>query len=504
MRRNLSPILGLVLLTKPVAAAGEDGSGPPRLGQSPGEPQTRSAAPSLPFGISPTTSKDNALDFHGYLMVPLRVGLMRREAVKEDQSKYVLHTPPLTPEYVRSFSYTGAIPDPWIQLNFTYGNSTVSGTAIIAAKSATDGTGFYNPVEQLGVYDAFVTVNLTKPLKTPIELKVGAITGRYGAMGAYDAGHYGTPLIARTNTVGETITASLKLGRLHLVIEQGLGGQLSRPAYGMVPAAWNDYAPTDVGSSLVSQLHAGAVYQDTLHLGLHYLTAFSMDDQIPEGTVSDGHITVVAADARFTAGQFGHLYAGVAQTMATNARRVSGVIEILNARGGHELMEQYLGEGTEANPADGDGSLTTFGTQYDVSVARLLYGNLFTGTSPDVGVSLFGIGAKVKSYEGTQEDGTFKLKLGGQATYSVASWLAFSGRFDHVRLDGSDNTRAYNIVSPRVLFHTDWQSRDEIALQFSHFMYGSRVLVRRGSPPVEDPTAIPDRNVVTLSGTFWW
>jgi hypothetical protein len=35
-------------------------------------------------------------------------------------------------------------------------------------------------------------------------------------------------------------------------------------------------------------------------------------------------------------------------------------------------------------------------------------------------------------------------------------------------------------------------------------VYGSLVNVRRGLPPIEDPLAVPDRNVLMLSGTFWW
>ena len=86
-----------------------------------------------------------------------------------------------------------------------------------------------------------VTRHLSETLNTPFEVKVGGITGRYGAMGAFDSGRYATPLIARTNQVGETITAGFKLGKVKLVIEQGAGGQVGRAARGIVSDAWNDY-----------------------------------------------------------------------------------------------------------------------------------------------------------------------------------------------------------------------------------------------------------------------
>ena len=82
------------------------------------------------------------------------------------------------------------------------------------------------------------------------------------------------------------------------------------------------------------------------------------------------------ADLNLTAGRAGHLYLGVARTQATNAAPVSGAIEILNARGGPELIENYLGPAS-----NGTGSLTTFGAQYDLSlskaaVRRLVHGHL--------------------------------------------------------------------------------------------------------------------------------
>jgi len=484
--------------TTPRAGAEDSDASLPRLGLEPGEPQVRSPPPSLPLGIKPSESKSDVLDFHGFMLLPLHVGLLDRPNPRPGESGTVLHSPPLIPQYLRSFEYVGVVPTPWVQLNFIYGNSTVSATAILAARSFPDAAGYYNPVDQLGVNDAFVTVNLSKPLAMPLVLKVGAMTGRYGPMGSYDAGRYGTPLIARTNAIGETITAGLKFGDLTLVLEQGIGGQLGRPPAGLVPAGWNDFASGGVGASFVNHLHVGAAYAGLAQLGLHYLTSFSQDDQIPSGLVPNGRITVFGADARLTAGRFGHFYAGVVRTLATNAATVSGVIEILNARGGPELISQYLG------PASGgDGALTTFGAQYDLSVARLFFDETYRGKSPDLRVSLFGMGTKVKS-DDPGYDGVLKLKGGAEVTYDFFSWFGLSTRFDHVRLDADDSAKAFSILSPRVLFHTGWLSRDEFALQYSYFASGSRVNVRTGYPPTEDLTRSPDRHVVSLLATFWW
>jgi hypothetical protein len=501
MRTGLAAILMLAsLFVSAMALAQQEDSDSalPRLGLAPAEPQTRNPPPSVPFGIKPSESKTDVLDFHGFLWLPLRVGVLERPNPRPGESSIVLHNPPLIPQHLRSFEYVGVVPDPWVQLNFIYGNSTVSATAILAARAFPDAAGYYNPVDQLGVNDAFLTVNLSKALAMPLEVKVGAMTGRYGPMGAYDAGRYGTPLIARVNAIGEMITAGYKLGATTFVIEQGLGGQLGRPPAGLVPAGWNDFASGNVGASFVNHVHAGASYAGLAQLGLHYLTSWSQDDQIPSGLVPNGRITVFGADARLTAGRYGHLYAGVARTLATNAATVSGVIEILNARGGPELISEYLG------PASGgDGSLTTFGAQYDLSLVRLMFDELYTGKSPDLRISLFGVGTKVRS-DDPDYDGVLKLKGGTEVTYSLLSWFGVSTRFDHVRLDADNSGKAFSIVSPRLLFHTGWLSRDEFALQYSHFISGSRVDARTGYPPLPDPTRNPDRHVLSFSGTFWW
>jgi hypothetical protein len=499
--RHLRISLGALVLLAAPAVAMADGSaddGVPRIGLDPGEPQVPSPTPAIPFGVQPALSREYVLDFHGYLLLPAQLGLHERLDPQPGQSSLVLHSPPLIPMDQHDFAYTGVVPDPWMQLNFIYGNSTVSGTVILAGTSALDAAGYYNPVDQMGVNDAYMTVNLTKKVGFPLQVNVGAYTGRYGAMGMYDAGRYGTPLIAQTNTVGEQITGAYKVGELLFLVDQGLGGQLGRPPAGLVPAGWNDFADPNVGATFVNQVHLGVAYRPLVRFGVHYLTAWTQDDLTPGGNIPDGRITVLGADAHLTGGRAGHLYVGVAKTWATNAQSVSGAIEILNARGGPELRDHYLGADPQGNV---NGSLTTFGGQYDLSLARLVFGQIYTGVSPDILVSLFGVGTYVTSVNASFND-VLKVKGGVEATYLFLSWLGVSERFDHVRLHGSDSTQAYTSLASRLLFHTGWRSRGEIALQYAYFINGSSVYAETGYPPVAN--ANPDQNVFSLIGTFWW
>lgn len=498
MRRSLPVLLALAVLAPP-ALAQEQGKDNelPRLGLDPAEPQVRSAPPATPFAIPPATSKEFVLDFHGYLLMPLQVGVHDRKAPMSAESGTVLHTPPLVPQQYRRFQYTGVVPDPWVQLNLTYGNRLVAGTMIIAATAASQGEAFYDPLRQAGVSSAYLTFNLEDVLKTPLQVRAGALVNRYGAMGAFDSGRYATPLIARVNAVGETTTAGFKVGSATFVVEQGIGGQLGRPPTGLTSAGWNDFADPNTGASFVNHVHAGFDYAGAFQLGLHYVTAFTQDDRTLDGSLPNGRITVIGADARVM-GRLGHLYLGGAHTTATNAAPVASVIEVLNARGGRELIEEYLGPASE-----GDGGLTTFGAQYDLSLSRAFFGEQFRGQNPDVLFSLFGIGTAVES-DDPDFDGVLKLKAGSQVTYNMLSWFGATARYDHVRLDLDENHRAFSIWTGGLLFHSGWQSRDEIALRYSRFVYGREVNVARGFPPVDDPSVSPDEHVLSLSATFWW
>jgi hypothetical protein len=317
-------------------------------------------------------------------------------------------------------------------------------------------------------------------------------------MGAFDTGRYATPLIARINSIGETITAGFEFGKNMLVLEQGIGGQLGRRPAGLVTSGWNDFADPNTGASFVAHFHAGLALGDIVQLGAHYINAFSQDDQNLDTTLANGRISVLGGDARLTAGRYGHLYLGAARTDAANSQVVSGIIEVLNARGGPGLISEYLGPNS-----NGDGSLMTFGAQYDMSLSRMVFDEEYEGKNTDVLFSLFGIGTSISS-EDPNHDGDLKLKLGAEATYNLTSWFGVNGRVDHVRLDSEFNANSFNILTGRVLFHTDWLSRDEFALQYSYFAYGDAVNVARGYPPVEDPSLTPDNHVLAMSATFWW
>ncbi|HXI55974.1 MAG TPA: hypothetical protein VNO55_07940 [Polyangia bacterium] len=485
------------------AASKEDARQAIALGLAPGTPQVGA----LPGGLTPAYGQRAAdegewrFDFHGFITMPLRAGLNTRAgAATTEQHTQVLHAPPVVPDYRDSFTYTTVTPQPYAQLNFSYGNSVVTGNVVLLSRTATTGAQFYNPPEQSGISDAFLNFRLPNIVKnTHLDINVGAFSNRYGVMGEYDEGKYGTPAIARINGVGENVIAKFGLGNAVIALEQGFQGQFDKFPADYVPSGWNGFGNPNAGSGFVNHLHAGFAYLSTATIGVHYLNAWTQDDRASQGTVPDGNMRILAADLRLTTGNIGHVYFSASQTKANHVGSLGRILEVMNTGSGQGLIDNYLGK-----QSNGVGTLTTFAGQYDVSIKSILkYPEVFLGDSPDVVVSLFAMQTHVTSDDAAY-NGVTKRKLGAEAGASMVSWLAGSLRVDRVMPDSNDSSQSFSIVSPRIIFRTKWQAHDQVVLQYSRFLYNAGVHVRSGFPAMVDPTLHPDKDMVSLSATMWW
>jgi len=509
MRGGPSLLAALLLCAAPARA--QDGSPPPEhdpkqsisLGLAPGTPQVGA----LPGGLTPAygqraaDEKEWRFDFHGFFTMPLRAGFNTRAgAATTEQHTGVLHAPPVVPDYRDSFTYTTVVPQPYVQLNFSYGNSVVTGNVNILSRTATTAASFYHPPEQSGISDAFLNFRLPNLARNShVEVNVGAFTNRYGIMGEYDEGKYGTPIIARTHGVGENIIAKFGFGNTVIQLEQGIQGQLDKMPNDVLPAGWNGFADPNVGTGFVNHLHAGVNYLSTATLGLHYMSAWTQDDRASQSVQPDGKLGILAADVRLTTGNLGHLYLAASRAQADHVRSVGRIADVLNTGGGNGLIANYLGPNS-----GGTGTLMTFAAQYDLSVMSVLrYPEVFGGDSPDVVLGLFAMQTHVTSRDAAY-DGVTKRKFGAEGAYSILSWLATSLRVDGVLPSDQDDKQSFAIVSPRIIFRSKWQAHDQVVLQYSHWFYGSGVVVRDGYPAVPNPGLRPDQDVLSVSASMWW
>lgn len=507
--QTLTPVVAPPPPKKP-----EADDGPLSMGLEPGAP----AIAKLPSGATPSFERSKRLDdwrfdFHGLLNLPLSMGFGSRPNPYSGQKKLTIHTPPRIPGDLESFDFTGIMPQPYAQLNFSYGNSFITANVIIAARMVTDASAYFNPPDQMGIHDAYLTFRALNKPESKISIDVGAFTNRYGIMGERDLGRYGTPLFAKLGGMGTTATGLFTSGDMRYMFEAGVMGQLNKAPVGEEPGAWNGFSDPNTGTSFALHGHGGVQYKRQASLALHAIHTLVQDDRVAV-TQRDGHITILGGEARLSVGRFGHFYAGYAHTQAADARGVSSVVRILNAKGGPGLATEYFGWGQDSNGAvNTSGSLDTLGVEYDISLGSLLRGPGFNGRAPDVSLGAFGIltavSSPIKDPDTTygvpiKRDGVKKLKYGLEGAYSIFSWFALGGRYDRVIQDTDDSTRTHAILTGRLIFRSDWQGQDQIMLQYSRFFNGSGVWVREGSPAKYDPTVVPDNDVVQLIATMWW
>lgn len=507
MKRGLqfSALVAVTCLALPAFAQDADeAKDDVSLGLQPGAPQGTvvpgGMAPA--FGQKPRDEQDWRFDFHGFFQMPFRVGIGERQAPGNGQSKTTLHAPPVVPDDLDTFQHTGVVPLPYAQMNFSYGNSVVTGNIILLARNATSAASFFDAPTQAGINDVFLAFNVPDLAKNvKLQANVGAFSTRYGIMGEYDEGRYGTPMFARVNGAGENISAKLALGDVTLSLEQGIQGQNDKAPPQLIPDGWNDYANTTVGTTFANHAHAGIGFKKFVTLGFHYLTAWSQDDRASVGPLNpDGRINMLGGELRFTMGRFGHLFVGGTQVKAEKVASVGRTVQVLNTRGGQGLIDNYLGPNS-----GGTGTLTTIAAQYDLSLAKLLrYPDVFEGDSADIFISAFGMQTQVDSND-PAFDGVTKRKLGAMVSYSFLSWLAATARYDRVEPNTSDSSQTFSVVSPALIFRTGWQARDQIALQYSHWFYGKNSDVRTaGYPYTYDHSIVPDKDMVSLTATFSW
>jgi hypothetical protein len=295
---------------------------------------------------------------------------------------------------------------------------------------------------------------------------------------------------------------------LVLMAEEGLHGQTNKANVSITPDVWNNFADPGVGSTFVVHGHLGASWRRMVTVGAHFIRAFSLDDRVGPNE-PDGRINIFAGDVRVGAGRFGSFYGAYSYTSALQARDLSRVISVLNTQGGPGLMQEYLGPNS-----NGTGALSTLGGQYDLSLGKLVsYPTPFSGDGPDIVLSLFAMYTHVTSTDlgyfapapsNTPWNGASKFKWGAEGTYSLLPWLATSLRFDQVNPMTSDHDLSFAEISPRLIFHSDWQSTDQIVLQYTHWFYGSLTPVRNGEPPMYDFTTYPDPDTISISASMWW
>jgi len=499
-------------------------------GLSPHAPQFFSALPGAltPAFGAPKRGGDFRFDFHGYLQASLRAGIGQRDDPGPGQNTTTIHGDPVVAGASFGwFDHTNTVLYPWAQLNFSYGNDVVTATAIIAAWSfaeSDEAAQYFNPPSKVGLQDVFMTYR-PRLKKVNLQFLAGVYPERYGGMAQYDQGAYNASIIGSIFGVGGTGTLQVPLPRdFGVSLEAGVKGDFNTPVPvnsntavfdepggdpTFVGDQSNEFARAIEGSTYAAHVHLGWNWKNTFRHTVHYIGAMSADsrkdsvgtleDLSEETPHRDATLTILGTDVRYDGGRFGHLYLGASHILGRDTESISNLVQILNTGGGQELMQRYWGAASRGN-----GTLSLAGAQYSLSLGTLLrHPEEFWGIGPDLTLGVFGIFGYATSIADGYDNHPM-MKYGVEATYAILPWFAVSGRFDHVLPDLGDNDQSFMVLSPRILFRTQWKAQETISIQYAGYLLGDDVVVNGDNRFLQNPSGEPDRHMVLISGTMWW
>ena len=493
MRRTVLLAGVAVAATSMVAAADDDGG----VGIDPSRPRYSSE------GVDHEAAEEGfRFQFHGFLRVPARLGF---------GDGFKLHSPPRIPdEAYTDWRFTNLSPGPWTELWFSYGNAKVTANVVLAAYNVTD-SGYKDLVSQLGINESFLTIRAADRLfgdRGGLVFNVGAFANRYGTAARYDAGKYDTYLFGATHAAGETTAANYKLNRdLVLNAEHGVGGKIEPIPFQAGPDGSppdNPFGPypgdVEQGATFLHHAHIGATWQKQLTAALHYLTAWTDDADL--ATEHDGRITVVGAEAKLINSRWGNGYLGFAHLRARDALRVSGAIETLHSFEGWELRDNYFPGNPDGEDASGTGTMNTVLFEYTFSLATYFWHpQEFYGQGPDLTFSAFGMFNQISSDDPAFAGAKQKLKLGVEVVYTPLTWLGVAARYDLVQPNMDDARESFHVITPRMILRSEFASHEEVWIQYSQYLNGSRVRSTAVWP--YEPTRADDA-ALAITAVMWW
>jgi len=487
----------------------------PRVGAAPGGITPGFAAP-MPFG-------QWTLRYSGFLSASFQSSIGQRSCLLPGQSATVFHVPPQTLDEYASFVGTNTMPGQWVAMNFAYGNGVVSANVSLNTWNPTEPTTYYQIGSQLFILSAYLEFNI--PAIGPVRprLMVGYFGPFYGSLSEYGLGMYTNPLIGSPRGVGELTILEYRLRpTLTVFVEHGiLGSRNGNLPAGLVPTGGNGGANPTFPAAWVH--HAHVILRRTgdteVRAGLHYLYNWAQDDraqqafdnattrEVYEDHIKDGHLTVLGWDATVRHATLGSFGAGASYIKGDNVYTLRGLSTFGGE--GQNLTDRWWGPTT-----GGTGKLFALGLNYNTSLGRLLRSS-YSADAPDVAINA----GLVMAYTLTNAPlapGTtdpcavvpdvfnhrLRYKFALESVYTFRSWVGVALRADRVVPNSKDSGETFYVLSPRLVFRTNWVSRETISIIYGKWFYGPRTHGEGGSTVTGDVGF--DDQLIALNVSMWW
>jgi hypothetical protein len=442
--------------------------------------------PALPGGLTtspggPGADDDWQFNFRGFMSTALRVSTGTRASPTADQSSLTLHTLPKIVDTYGAFSGTNSPQGSWVDMTFDYGNRTVTAHVKLTTWKPSDGLDWTAVGSQNIVDEAYLGYEVIPTGPFRVHWTAGAFRNIYGGLAQYSVGQYNAQIIGMPFGVGETLTAMYDINETYTVhVEDGVMGRTGKTPAGVVPTREDNAANPELPSSWVHHVHAGVATRGEIPvvLAVHYITNWAQDerDQLPTnsstmywfngGQRPDPRMAVYGVDLRIMNTWLGNLAVAVSYADAHYAELLTG-LNFFGSYSGEQLTKRFLGP-----IGAGTGSMGVAGFEYSLGWGRLLRHGAFAGDAPELTTSIFADGATIQSRD-PDANGRRLYKFGSEVTYRFFPWLAASFRADHVAPNSKDLQESFDVISPKLIFKSNWLSHEQVTLAYSRWLYGA-------------------------------
>ena len=452
-----------------------------------------------------TVNKGWWYSLKGYVRLPMRLGLGPRD---DRNPGLQLHTPPRVPGQNSSdWTYLALASNPVVNMYLTVGNPRLSASVIMAANTAED-AGFPDLDQVGGITQAYLTLKFPDAFGTRggVAATAGVFSMRWGNAGPGErsSGYYGSYVFGRTHTAGEDLTADIDLNdRFELALEHGIGAMIEPVPYdgGQLKNGFLPTATDRQGSTFVHHAHAMLAFDDWLRVGGHWLTCWSPNDTVPVAIGGEPRLTIFGGDVHVDGLGVGSGYVGVSHITAHNVTLLAPALQVMHGTSGVGFRNTFFirkDPVTNRTPSNDQGTVDSIVFQYIVRLGKLL------GRSPigrDTTLALFGMYSHVRSVPLVGAQGhpanseldinDHRLKVGGEVEVAAHKYFNFGVRGDYVQMNLTDRspseqnlspggTDTFWALSPRLLIHTNWKSKEYVIVDYTHYFLGPRTYP--GSP----------------------
>ena len=132
----------------------------------------------------------------------------------------------------------------------------------------------------------------------------------------------------------------------------------------------------------------------------------------------------------------------------------------------------------------------------------LYYPEAFWGDGPDLITSVFANVAPSPRATIRSSTGASCYKFGTEVTYRPLPVVRdVSGRYDHVAPNSKDSEETFHVISPKLIFRSNWNSHEHVTLSYTRWFYGAS---HQGEAPNDFTHEELDDQMFALNFGMWW